>query len=282
VLHANAARLAAYYGAPHLAAALAAVASDDERHAAGFAAAAGQLFRADPAGALSALDAIAAAGVPLRGGSMDDGWHEAGNAHHAAQGQLGGGGDESGGSGGETGCGGGTTGLFRDWAAVLDAAGVFTVADYAAGLEEAAAAWNVRGAGRGAWGIGDGEGKWEARAAAGSPPRGGRPRQPRPPALCLFSARPPPPAPAGRVVARRRPRRGRGAGAPRVAARRGAPPRRAAAGAAARGPAARRGAQCGVLVGPLPPGAAELRGPRPRCYWHCPGPRGPPATKMQQ
>jgi hypothetical protein len=160
VLHANAARLAAYHGAPHLASALSAVASDDARHAAGFALVVGALFEADPEGALLSLSSVVTRGVPLRGGAMDDGWHNGGNPHHAslplaAAADAGGSSSsiDSGGSSGSrggSGSGGGQgTGLFRDWAAVVDASGVFTVGDYAAGLEEAFAAWNVSGAGTG-------------------------------------------------------------------------------------------------------------------------------------
>lgn len=166
--HGNAARLSGYHGAPSLARLLAAIASDEARHEEAFAAAVAQIFQKDPEGAASALGDLARRGLVMPGARMDDGWHEVANAvggtrssgsvRVGSSGSSNGGGSSSsdrvrgGGEGGGDGGRGGSNGasqLYRDYAAAADALGVFTVADYAAGLEQLLEIWNVRGRG---WG----------------------------------------------------------------------------------------------------------------------------------
>ncbi|GBF91352.1 hypothetical protein Rsub_04092 [Raphidocelis subcapitata] len=166
LLHDNAARLAAYHGAPSLAAALAAAAADGARHEAAFGAAAAAALEMDPDGGLAALAAVAARGVALPGAAMDDGWHGrqggGGDSSSAASSSSSSGGSSSGGSGGGGSGGGGSgagqggtggaveaarrprgTALYRDWCAAAEALGAFTAEDCAAGLEHWLWEWNV-------------------------------------------------------------------------------------------------------------------------------------------
>ena len=162
--HSNAARLAGYHGAAQLSRLLAAVAADEARHEAAAAALVGRLFKTDPEGALLALSEVARRGVVMPGARMDDGWHGRGNTgggggggSSGGSGGAGGGegsgsgrdaGSEADSAGGSAGGGGGGTRLYRDYAAVADALGVFTIADYAAGLEQMMEAWDVSGRGQ--------------------------------------------------------------------------------------------------------------------------------------
>lgn len=115
--HGNTARLAGQFGDEALATMCGLIAADEARHEAAYQAIVGELFRRDPEGAMLAFAAMMKRGITMPAHLMDDNWHRDNNARGAS--------------------------LFKDYAAVAEALGVYQTEDYAQIIEHLVEKWDV-------------------------------------------------------------------------------------------------------------------------------------------
>lgn len=118
ISHANTARLASHHGDPLLARICTAIANDEGRHEAAYQKVVSELFRRDPEGAVMAFADMMRKGIVMPAHFMDDGWHRANNPNSRG-------------------------GLFADYSAVAESAGVYTAGDYAAIVEHLVRRWGI-------------------------------------------------------------------------------------------------------------------------------------------